>query len=442
MLRRTAYAGIILICSLFFFSPGLVPADVVERVIVVIDGEPHSLSDLKGYAKTHLGQEFPKGDLARIGKEDQEVLEQFITEKLLAAEVKRLGIKVREQDIDAYIARIKERNRIGDEELSVALRREGVTMEKYRSSIRAEIEKSEIINNQVRNKVNITSEDVERYYRLNPKRYTSGERVRLRHVLFTLPEESPPGREKELVAKALDIRKRVMVGEDFSKLARMYSEGAGASEGGDIGWTSRGSLLKEIDEVAFNKLSVGEISQPLRTGLGVHLIKLEGREGGRVLPLSEVAAKIKDELYAKALEERFQRWLKADLRKRHRVDVKLSGVIFRPEEAGEGTVNSLMAAASKNKRKEQAGFLSYLNPFSYIVKETPVEGEDAEGELSGQKVVSIFGIPLFMSQTDDDGLEDLPIQSEAREGTAQKAPESGGFFSSMWKSLNPFSSSP
>lgn len=442
MLRQTAYGSITLICSLFFFCPAPVRANVVEQVIVVIDGEPYSLSDLKGYAKSHVGREFPNGDLTRIGKEDQEVLEQFITERLLAAEAKRLGIRVSEQDIDDYIARLKERNRISDEELGMALRREGVTMEKYRSSVRAEIEKGEIINNQVRNRVNITSEDVERYYRLNPKRHTTGEKVRLRHILLTLPEGSPPEREKELVAKALEIRKRVMAGEDFSKLAQMYSEGAGASEGGDIGWTGRGSLLKEIDEVSFNKLSVGEISQPIRTGLGVHLIKLEGRDGGRLLPLSEVAAKIKDELYAKASEERFQKWLKADLRKRHRVDVKLPGVIFRPEEAAEGTVNSLMAAASKNKRKEQAGFLSYLNPLSYIVKETPVEGEHAEGELSGRKIVSVFGVPLFVSQSADDGLEDLPIQSGARESSAEKAAESGGFFSSMWKALNPFSNSP
>lgn len=442
MMRQAAYGSIILIYSLFFFYPAPVRANVVEQVIVVIDGEPYSLSDVKRYAKTNLGQEFPNGDLTRIGREDQEVLEQFITERLLAAEAKRLGITVSEKDIDDYIARIKERNRISDQELGMALRREGVTMEKYRSSIRAEIEKGEIINNQVRNKVNITSEDVERYYRSNPKRHTTGERVRLRHVLFTLPERSPPEREEELVAKALGIRKRVMAGEDFSKLAQMYSEGAGASEGGDIGWASRGSLLKEIDEAAFNKLSVGEISQPIRAGPGVHLIKLEGREGGRLLPLSEVAVKIRDELYAKALEERFQKWLRADLRKRHRVDVKLPGVIFRPEEAPEGTVNSLMAAASKNKRKEQAGFLSYLNPFSYIVKETPVEGADAEGELSGQKIVSIFGIPLFLSQSGDDGLEDLPMQSGASEGSAQKPAESGGFFSSIWKTLNPFSSSP
>lgn len=442
MLRQTIYCSLILICSFLSLHPAPLIAKVVEQVLVVIDGEPYTLSNFKEFAKTKMGREFPTGDLDNIGKEDKEVLEQFITEKLLAAEVKLVGIRVGEEEIDHYIGQIKERNRIGDEELKAALSREGVTIENYRVSIRAEIEKSEIINRQVRKRVNITAEDVERYYRLNAKKYTTEERVRLRHILLSLPDGAPPEREKEVTLKALEIRNRAMAREDFAKLAQSYSEGAGAEGGGDIGWVNRGSLLKEIEESAFNKLSVGEVSQPLRTSLGVHLIKLDGREGGQPLPLSEVAGKIKEELYAKALEERFQKWLKTDLRKRHRVDVKLPGVVFRPEGTKEGTVDSLVASASRKRRNEESGFFSYLNPLSYIFRQSPIEGENAQGELSGKNIVSIFGIPLFTSESVDDAPEDLLTQSGGREGSAQSPEESKGFFSSIWKALNPFSTNP
>ena len=391
-----------------------------------------------------MGRDFPTGDLNRIEKDDQEVLEQFITEKLLAAEVQLAGVMISEEDIDRYIDRIKERNRLRDEELVEALKREGTTMENYRASIRAEIEKNEIINRQVRKRVNITSEDVERYYRLNPKQFTTQERVRLRHILFSLPEGAPPEREKEVMQRMLGIRSRLTAGGDFAKLAQEYSEGAGAVEGGDIGWISRGSLLKEIEEIAFNKLSVGEISQPLRTSLGIHLIKLEGREAGRLSSLSEVQGKIKEELYAKALDERFQKWLKGDLRKRHRVDVKLPGVVFRPEETKEGTVDSLMASSSRRRQDERSGFLSYLNPLSYFVTETPIEGEEARGRLSGQNVVSIFGVPLFKTDSGEDVSEDLPSLEDINNPPpkAGKSEGSGGFFSSIWKTLNPFSTNP
>ncbi|MFQ5903399.1 MAG: peptidylprolyl isomerase [Candidatus Binatia bacterium] len=438
MLRQMIYRGLILIGSLLFLYSSPLEAKVIEQVIAVIDGEPYTLSNFKEYAKTKMDREFPQGDLNSIGKEDQEVLERFITEKLLAAEVKVVGIRVSEEEIDRYIGQIKERNRITDEQLGVILSRDGVTMEKYRASIRAEIEKSEIINRQVRKKVNITPEDVERYYRSNSKKYKTKERVRLRHILLPLPEGAPPEREKEVMRKALEIRGRAMAQEEFSELAKNYSEGPGASEGGDIGWVNRGSLLKEIEEIAFNKLSVGEVSQPLRTTLGIHLIKLEEREAERLLPLAEVGGKIKKELYAKALEERFQKWLKTDLRKRHRVDVKLPGVVFRPEETKEGTVDSLIASASRRSRDEESGFLSYLNPLSYIVSKTPLEGVDADGDLGEEKIVSIFGIPLFTTESAEDVPEDPLAPLDGTKEPAEKPEESGGFFSSIWESLNPF----
>ena len=436
MLRQTIYCGLILVGSLLLLHPAPLMAKVVEQVIAVIDGEPYTLSNFREYAKTKMGREFPTGDLNNIGKEDQEVLEMFITEKLLAAEVKLVGIRVSEEEIDRYIGQIKERNRLNDEELDAVLSREGLTMEKYRASTRAEIEKNEVIRRQVRKKVNITSEDVKRYYRLNPKRYATKEKVRLRHILLSLPEGAPPEREKEVMLKALEIRDRAMAKEEFAKLAENYSEGAGASEGGDIGWVNRGSLLKEIEEIAFNKLSVGEVSQPLRTTMGIHLIKLEERRAEGLLPLSEVAGKIKKELYAKALEERFQKWLKTDLRRKHRVDVKLPGVVFRPEETKEGTVDSLMASASRRSRDEESGFLSYLNPFSYIISETPVE--NPQDEFSDERTVSIFGIPLFTTESTDDVPEDPLAPLDGTKEPTEKPEESGGFFSSIWESLNPF----
>jgi len=428
-----------LLCSLPS-SPS--SARVVEQVVVVIDGEPYTLSNFKEYARTKMGREFPTGDLNQVGKEDREVLEQFITEKLLAAEVKLVGVRVSEEDVNHYIEQIKEKNRLGDEELQAALGQEGISVEKYRASIRAELEKSEIISRQVRKRVNITSEDVERYYRSNPARYMTQERVRLRHILFVLPERASPEREKEVIAKALEVRSRALAGEDFGELARSHTEGAGASAGGEIGWVTRGSLLGEIEEVAFNKLSLGEVSQPVRTSLGVHLIKLEARDPRRALPLSEVAGKIKEELYAKALEERFQKWLKSDLRKKHRVDVKLPGVVFRPEEEKKGTVDSLMASGSRRSKNEESGLLSYLNPLSYIFRTAPIEGEDSQGEMSGQNIVSLFGFPLFKTESVDDVPEDPLAPLDAADRSSQKSEESGGFFSSIWKAVNPFSSRP
>ncbi len=232
MLSRIFKTGLLLFCFLFF-PPQKVPAKIIEQLIVVIDGEPYTLSNLAGYAKTKMGREFPTGDLIKISDSDREVLEQFITEKLLEAEAREAGIRVTDQDVTQYIDEIKKRNRLSDEELKTALSREGQTIESYRVSVKSELEKGEILNRQVRNKVNITNDDVERYYKLNAKKYRTEDRVRLRHILLSLVTTASPEEVQAVTDKAMQLYKQIVAGADFAELAREFSEGAGRAETGE-----------------------------------------------------------------------------------------------------------------------------------------------------------------------------------------------------------------
>ena len=432
MLRRMYQTGFLLFCFQLFL-PQTAPAKVIEQLIVVIDGEPYTLSNLAAYAKAKMGREFPSGDLKKINDDDREVLEQFITEKLLEAEARESGIKVTEQDVSQYIDEIKKRNRLSDDELKTVLSREGQTLESYRASVKSELEKSEILNRQVRNKVNITNDDVERYYKLNANKFRSEDRVRLRHILLALPQAATREEVQAANEKAMDLYKRIVAGADFAELAREYSQGAGQADGGDIGWVSRGKLISGIEQVAFEKLSVGQVSTPFQTSMGVHIVKLEARESGTVLPLATVAPKIKEELQSKALEDRFVKWLKTDLRRKHRVDVKIAGVVFKPEDSKEGMVDSLMAKSTRSKKQSERTFLSYLNPLSYIVKEIPMEDEDPKSPMAGKSIVNVFGVPLFAKDTVDD-VPDVFAPAEKSSGGGSSSGQSGGFFDA----LNPF----
>ena len=434
MLRQVIKASLLLF--LLLLLPVTAPAKVVEQLIAVVNGEPYTLSNLTDYAKGKMGRMFPSGDLNQINAEDREVLEQFITEKLLAAEVREAGITITDDDVNQYIEQVKKNNRLSDDDLKTALSREGQTLVSYRKSVKGELEKSEIINRQVRKKVNITDDDVERYYKLNAKNYRAGDRVRLRHILLPVAENASPDQVQRAMETGKELHRRIAAGEDFANLAREFSDGGGRAEGGDIGWINRGTLVTGIEEIAFQKLSVGQVSEPLRTSMGVHLVKLEARETGNLLPLKTVAPRIKEELFAKALEERFSKWLKTDLRRKHRVDVKIAGVVFKPEDSKEGTVDSLMAKSPRGSRREDRTMLSYLNPFSYLVKETPFEDEDLKGPLAGKSVVSFFGVPLFTT----DAVEDVPdvFAAPVTDSGGSGPGESKGVFSTIVDSLNPF----
>jgi hypothetical protein len=120
--------------------------------------------------------------------------------------------------------------------------------------------------------------------------------------------------------------------------------------------------------------------------------------------------------------------VKTDLRRKHQVDIKVAGVVFKPEDSKEGTVDTLMAKSTRSTRREDRSFFSYLNPLSYIVKETPFEEEtDPNSPLKGKSVVSVLGVPLFTSET----VEDAPDIF----APPPKEPSKG-----ILDSLNPFSS--
>jgi peptidyl-prolyl cis-trans isomerase SurA len=420
-----------LILSLFLFLPAVARSAVVEQLITVVDGEPYTLSNLNRYANEKLKRSFPSGDLNQINADDRQVLEQFITDKLLEAEVREGGINISDEDVNRYIEQVKQSNRLSDDDLKTALSREGQTLATYRVSVKTEMEKAEIIDRQVRRKVSITDEDVERYYKQNPSKFRGDERAHIRHILLSLAETAPAEQVQAVLVRANDLYKQIAEGADFAALAREYSEGAGRAEGGDIGWFKRGSLLPGLEEIAFDKLAVGRVSQPFRTTMGYHIVKLDARESGTLLPLSTVAPRIKEELLNKALEERFAKWVKADLRRKHRVDMKVAGVVFKPEDAKDDTVNALMAKSTRPARREDRTMLSYLNPFSYIVKETPFEEEDNKSPLAGKSVVSVFGVPLFTTDTVEDAPDILTPPPPPQ--------EKKGVLSTIVDSLNPFS---
>jgi hypothetical protein len=106
-------------------------------------------------------------------------------------------------------------------------------------------------------------------------------------------------------------------------------------------------------------------------------------------------------------------------------------VTFKPEDTKDDTVNSLMAKSTRPARREDRTMLSYLNPFSYIVKETPFEEEDTKSPLAGKSVVSVFGVPLFTTDTVEDAPDILTPPPPPQ--------EKKGVLSSIVDSLNPFS---
>jgi len=292
-------------------------AEVVNRIVASVDGDPITLYELNQY---EIKQQALLPNAPTPNPKD--ALQALITEKLLAKEIAARGIHVRDQDIDRYIEHIRQVNRLDEDQLKEALKQQGMEYEKYREQVRSEIEKVQLLNREIRGKVNVTPEDVQRYYDAHKKDYERAGAMKVRQLMLKLDPDAPEEISKVILDRIRDIRAHAVKGEDFAKLAKQYSEDATASDGGDLGEVQPSKLLSEFEE-PLSKMKEGEVSEPIRTKMGVHLLKLEKQIAAGFQPESEVAAEIKEKLYNEALDERYKRWLLEDIQKHHYIETKL-----------------------------------------------------------------------------------------------------------------------
>ena len=157
---------------------------------------------------------------------------------------------------------------------------------------------------------------IEKYYAQHKDRYQEPEAVRARHILIEVPQGASKEEEAKALKKAKELRQRALKGEDFAKLAREYSADPGSRDkGGELGFFTRGQMVKEFENAAFS-LKPGEISQPVRTAFGYHLIQVEEKRPAKQKSLEEVKQQIQQEMTKEKQEELLTKVLN-DLRKKY-----------------------------------------------------------------------------------------------------------------------------
>jgi peptidyl-prolyl cis-trans isomerase D len=138
----------------------------------------------------------------------------------------------------------------------------------------------------------ISEQEIAQYYTAHQEMFHREEQVRARHILFKLPEEATAEQEAAVREKAEQVLHELRKDGDFAALAQQYSEDMASREkGGDLGFFSRGQMVKPFEDAAFS-LPVGELSELVRTAFGYHILRLEDKIAGEVKPLVEVQQEI------------------------------------------------------------------------------------------------------------------------------------------------------
>ena len=249
------------------------------------------------------------------------VLDAMIAEKLQIQEAKKLGMVVAEEDIQKTLDDIYKKNNITSEQFEIILADEGSNFDEYKQSIRDQILVSRMVQMQVGGVAAIGEKSARKYYRKNKKNFWVSEKMILSHIMF-IRESDSPDKERQLQEKTAEkILRRIKAGENFSDLAKKYSNDVSAHSGGKLGVVGRGMMLPEFDKAAFN-LKVGEVSNIVKTINGLHIIKCDNIIPGYTKEFKLVKSEIKKILSAKKREKKYQEWM-SELKKKSFITVSL-----------------------------------------------------------------------------------------------------------------------
>lgn len=211
----------------------------------------------------------------------QNVLRQQILERLVLQEVQlqradRLGVKVSDEMLNVALKDVADRNQIPLDQLPEALAAQGLNYAAYRDSMRDEMTISMLRQRDVLSRINVTPRELEQF--IAKQSSAENQEYNVSHILLSLPQAAEPAQIEEVTARSKDIYERAQQGEDFAQLAVSYSNGQTALEGGALGWR-KGTQLPSFIADTVARLQPGEVSEPLRTPSGFHLVRLNEKRG-------------------------------------------------------------------------------------------------------------------------------------------------------------------
>ncbi len=222
----------------------------------------------------------------------QEALTAMIDDKVVALELKKEKVSVSDKEVDAEFA-IYIENAGGQEAFEAALKQNAMTEKKFKENIIDYLSIRKIIEPRIK----ITDEDIKAYFEENKDSFNEEEQVAASHILV----------EDEATAKK--VEKKLADGEDFATLAKEFStDTMSAENGGELGLFPRGKMVAEFEKAAFS-MKVDEISAPVKTEHGYHIIHVTDKKAAKKAVFSELKEEIKGLLLEEGVQAEYVNWL-------------------------------------------------------------------------------------------------------------------------------------
>lgn len=292
------------------------------QVLAIVNGTPITLEQVNAASSKYIPQTYYHRQVSeeRLKEFRDKALQDVIDEELQYQEAKKIGIKATKSEIKTDIDRIR-KGYVSKKAFEFAMQKEGLTVEMLEAKIERLFLVNKIYEKEVTAKVNsiLTNDYLIDYYNKNKLKFKEPEKIRLRHILITVDASKGDEGWLEAKKKINDVLGQIKNGADFADMAWKYSQDDYRVKGGDIGFIHRGRLLSDIENVAFG-LKVGEISGPIKSEHGYHIVKLEEKKPEIQLEFYKIKDKLKTELETNMTKDVKENWLKG-LKERAKIEI-------------------------------------------------------------------------------------------------------------------------
>ena len=294
--------------------PAITPGGtVVEDVIARVNDQIISRSDIER-AQQELAQEGRQqgASQAEMDLRQKQLLRDLIDQQLLLSKGKQLGI-TGDTELVKRLDDIRKQNKFDTmEDLEKAAAAQGVSFEDFKANIRNSIITQQVVRDEVGRRLQLSMADVQKYYDAHKQEFSQPESVHLSEILIPTPAVAGGAPDNATVAKALatanSVHSSLKDGANFADLAKKFSGGATAQQGGDLGDYKRGALAKELEDKTF-VLPAGGYTEPIRTRQGYVILKVDAHNAGGVPPLADVQQQVEESIYNQQMQPALRSYL-------------------------------------------------------------------------------------------------------------------------------------
>lgn len=256
----------------------------LDRVIaivndgIVLQSQLDTQSALIEERLRNQNTQMPPPDVIR-----QQVLERLILQEIQVQRANRLGVQVSDETLNEALRDVAKRNNIPFEQMPAALEQQGIDYATYREEMRREITLTLLRQRDVYPRIYVSPRELDQALERDAGQANTNTEYDVSHILLSLPETATTEEMAKVEKLAHEIQQRASSGEDFGQLALAYSKSQSALERGKLGWRRINQLPQFIGDLVAT-MKPGDVSEPVRTPTGFHIVRLDGTRGGDTGP--------------------------------------------------------------------------------------------------------------------------------------------------------------